>query len=103
MTTRLLALLVLLTIVPAVFVLWFMRAAVTAESESSRQRVREAYRGQLRLVRSRLDPLWRLHVARLTGDGAPAERFDRLDEGKYVNIWLCGPAEKVFEGCVDIK
>ena len=78
MTTRLLALLVLLTIVPAVFVLWFMRAAVTAESESSRQRVREAYRGQLRLVRSRLDPLWRLHVARLTGDGVPAERFDHL-------------------------
>jgi signal transduction histidine kinase len=77
-TTRLLALLVLLTIVPAVFVLWFMRAAVTAESESARQRVREAYRGQLRLVRSRLDPLWRMHLARLTGDGPPAERFDRL-------------------------
>jgi diaminopimelate epimerase len=29
--------------------------------------------------------------------------FDRLDDGKYVNIWLCGPAEKVFEGCVEIK
>jgi signal transduction histidine kinase len=77
-TTRLLALLVLLTIVPAAFVLWFMRAAVTAESESARQSVREAYRGQLRLVRSRLDPLWRMHVARLSGDGVPAVRFDQL-------------------------
>ena len=74
MTTRLFALLVLLTIVPAAFVLWFMNAAVSAENESARQRVREAYRGQLRLVRSRLDPLWRGHAARLAVDGAP-ERF----------------------------
>jgi diaminopimelate epimerase len=29
--------------------------------------------------------------------------FDRLDEGKFVNIWLAGPAEKVFEGSVDVK
>jgi len=76
--TRLFALLVLLTLVPAAFVLWFMNAAVTAESESARQRVREAYRGQLRLVRARLDPLWRAHAARLAGTDTPAERFERL-------------------------
>lgn len=29
--------------------------------------------------------------------------FDRLDDDRYVNIWLCGPAEKVFEGTVSIK
>jgi signal transduction histidine kinase len=77
-TTRLFALLVLLTIVPAAFVLWFMNAAVSAENESARQRVREAYRGQLRLVHARLDPLWRGHAARLAVTGTPAERFERL-------------------------
>ena len=80
-TTRLLALLVVLTILPAAFVVWFMRAAVTAESESAGQRVREAYRGQLRLVRSRLDPLWRAHVARLSAHGTPTEQFERLVTG----------------------
>src|SRR5688572_3509907 len=80
-TRRLLALLVLLTLVPAAFVLWFMTAAVTAEGESARQQAREAYRGQLRLVRARLDPLWRAHAARLAVPGGPAERFERLVAG----------------------
>ena len=50
-------LLALLTVLPAVCVLWFMNDALTRESAASHQRVLEAYRGQLRLVRSRLDPL----------------------------------------------
>ena len=29
--------------------------------------------------------------------------FDRLDDTRYENIWLCGPAEKVYEGTVEIK
>lgn len=29
--------------------------------------------------------------------------FDRIDDGYYENIWLCGPAEKVFEGEVELK
>lgn len=28
--------------------------------------------------------------------------FDRIDDGKFRNIWLCGPAEKVFEGTAEI-
>ena len=28
--------------------------------------------------------------------------YDRIDDGKYENIWLSGPAEKVFEGTADI-
>src|SRR5512134_2556541 len=78
MTARFGALLALLTLVPAAFVLWFMNAAVSAENESAQQRVREAYRGQLRLVRARLDPLWRGQVARLAVGGTPGERFERL-------------------------
>ncbi len=29
--------------------------------------------------------------------------FDRVDDSRYVNIWLCGPAEKAFEGSVEVK
>jgi hypothetical protein len=67
----LLVLLVLLTLLPSAGVLWFMNAAVTSESAAAQQRVMEAYRGQLRLVRARLDPLWRAHVAKLDATGSP--------------------------------
>lgn len=72
-------LLALLTILPAACVLWFMNDALTRESAASHQRVLDAYRGQLRLVRSRLDPIWRAHAARLnTDEGTPEQRFERL-------------------------
>lgn len=29
--------------------------------------------------------------------------FDRIDDNKYENIWLCGPAEKIYEGSIQIK
>lgn len=29
--------------------------------------------------------------------------FDRIDDNRYENIWLCGPADKVFEGNVELK
>ena len=28
--------------------------------------------------------------------------FDRIDDDHYENIWLCGPAEQVFEGTINI-
>jgi signal transduction histidine kinase len=79
MTTRLLVLLVLLTVLPAMGMLWLMNRAVSMETTARQQQVLEAYRGQLRLVRSRLDPLWRAHAAHLEeGDATPEERFTRL-------------------------
>ena len=63
-------LLALLTVLPAACVLWFMNDALTRESAASHQRVLEAYRGQLRLVRSRLDPIWRAHAASLNATGS---------------------------------
>lgn len=33
-----------------------------------------------------------------TPGGRLTVEFDRVDEERFVNIWLCGPAEKVFEG-----
>ena len=72
------ALLALLTLLPSAFVLWFMNDALARESAGARQRVLEAYRGQLRLVRSRLDPIWRAHAGRLNG-GLDSERlFEQL-------------------------
>ena len=72
-------LLALLTVLPAACVLWFMNDALTRESAASHQRVLEAYRGQLRLVRSRLDPIWRAHAATLnTSAGSAPRRFQQL-------------------------
>lgn len=35
--------------------------------------------------------------------GQLSVEFDRMDDNMYENIWLCGPAEKVFEGSVALK
>lgn len=35
--------------------------------------------------------------------GSLTVEYDRVDDDRYVNIWLCGPAEKVFEGSVELK
>jgi len=35
-----------------------------------------------------------------TRGGKLTVEFDRIDEDHYENIWLCGPAEKVFEGAM---
>ncbi len=29
--------------------------------------------------------------------------YDRLDDDRYTNIWLCGPAKRVFEGELEIQ
>jgi diaminopimelate epimerase len=34
--------------------------------------------------------------------GSLTVEFDRVDDTKYANIWLCGPAEKVFEGSITL-
>ena len=34
--------------------------------------------------------------------GTLTVEFDRVDDNKYENIWLCGPAEKVYEGSIDV-
>jgi diaminopimelate epimerase len=37
-----------------------------------------------------------------TKGGKLSVEFDRTDDDVYRNIWLCGPAEKVFEGSLSI-
>lgn len=34
--------------------------------------------------------------------GKLSVEYDRINDGKYQNIWLTGPAEKVYEGSVDV-
>jgi len=90
MTTLLLILLVLLTVLPAMGMLWLMNRAVTTETAARQQQVLEAYRGQLRLVRSRLDPIWRAHAAHLEEGGAtPEQRFTRLVTQEQADVCSC--------------
>jgi signal transduction histidine kinase len=78
--------LALLTVLPTLCVLWFMNDALARESAVSHQRVLDAYRGQLRLVRSRLDPIWHAHAAVLNaGAGTPEQRFERLITSQSVD------------------
>jgi signal transduction histidine kinase len=76
--TRLFVLLILVVVVAAACLLWFMNEAVTAQSAATRQGVLDAYRGQLRLVRGRLDLHWTASAARLQGGGDPGQIFARL-------------------------
>jgi signal transduction histidine kinase len=76
--TSLIVLLVMLTLLPAACVLWFMNEAVQVQSEATRRSVLEGYRAQLRLVRSRVEARWDAHAAQINGTGNPAIRFAQL-------------------------
>lgn len=60
-----LLLLLLAVLVPTGFLLWFMSDAVARQSAASRQMTLDAHRGQLRLLRGRLESFWQPHAARL--------------------------------------
>jgi diaminopimelate epimerase len=38
-----------------------------------------------------------------TKGGNLTVEYDRIDDDRYSNIWLCGPAKKVFEGDVEVR
>jgi diaminopimelate epimerase len=35
--------------------------------------------------------------------GTLTVEYDKTDDTHFENIWLCGPAEKVFEGTLEVK
>ena len=39
----------------------------------------------------------------ITKGGRLSVEFDKVGENNFANIWLCGPAEKVFEGSYELK
>ena len=66
-------------LLPAACVIWFMTEAASNQADAARQRLSDALRGQLRLLRERVDADWRARVRRierLDAGGAPA--FQRL-------------------------
>jgi signal transduction histidine kinase len=77
-SARLVVVLVVLTLLPASLVLWFMNATVASDAVAAQQRIAGAYRGQLRLARSRLDALWRAQADRLNASGDSSREFQRL-------------------------
>ncbi|HLK28418.1 MAG TPA: diaminopimelate epimerase [Puia sp.] len=42
-------------------------------------------------------------VTVITKGGKLTVKYDRIDENTFRDIWLCGPAQRVFEGEVEIK
>jgi len=81
-SARLVVLIAVMTLLPAALVLWFMSATVASDAVAAQQRIAAAYRGQLRLVRSRLDALWRAQADRLNASGDPSTEFQRLITGE---------------------
>jgi hypothetical protein len=66
---------------PTACVLWFMNVAVNNQRAASRRTLAEAYRGQLALLRDRVDAWWALRASDLereTREGAAPAVFERV-------------------------
>ena len=50
---------------PTACVLWFMNVAVNNQRDASRRKLAEAYKGQLALLRDRLDSYWALRASEI--------------------------------------
>ncbi len=86
---RLLALLLVAVVVPSACVLWFMNEAVTNQAASARRSVVDAYRGQLRLLRGRLNGYWQSRAAELESN------LTRNAAGDFQRLVTSGAADSV--------
>ena len=64
-------------LMPTVCVLWFMNEAARTQADAARQSVTNAYRGQLWLIRDRVDSFWAARASALQGmsGGRSAAQF----------------------------
>ena len=63
----------------AVCVIWFMTEAASSQADAARLRLAEALRGQVRLIRERMDADWRAHLLHLhETSGAGVRDFPRI-------------------------
>lgn len=77
---------------PTGCVLWFMNAAVKAQAEAARQGVADAWRGQLRFVRDRVDAYWRERADGLDRvSGGPAEFARQVKGGRADSLIFVKP------------
>ena len=89
--TWLLVLFLILGIVcPTACLVWFMNDAAESQSLAARQEVLEAYRGQLRLVRERVDSYWQSQAARLDTEAA------RRTPEDFAHLVKSGAADSVI-------
>ncbi|HMD70791.1 MAG TPA: ATP-binding protein [Bryobacteraceae bacterium] len=87
----LLALFLLLGVLaPSGSVLWFMNDAARSQAETARRRVTEAYRGQLGMLRERVDARWRERAAALdaAATASPNEFSLPGAAGADAVVWL---------------
>jgi len=104
--------LVLGVLAPTACVLWFMNEAAKGQADSARQSVTQAYRGQMRLIRDRIDSFWTARAAELeanSSESAPAgfarivtQRladsavlFDNSGGLSYPDLLAVGPVDPV--------
>ena len=81
---------------PTACVLWFMNVAVNNQRDASRLTLSEAYRGQLALLRDRVDAYWALRASDLereTREGPAPAVFERVVKlGLADSAVVLGPA-----------
>src|SRR4051812_34800644 len=72
---------------PAACVVWFMNEAAESQAASAKQAVMDAYRGQLKFIRDRVDQAWKARLAELdrqAGIGSPQD-FARIATKKLAD------------------
>ncbi len=78
--------------IPTACVLWFTNQTISIQRETARQKLIEAYRSQLALVRDRLDAYWekrRTELDLLVGSGAAPAVFARAVRTGVADAVIC--------------
>lgn len=88
-TWPLLALLLLVVLVAAGCVLWFLREAMRNERIAMRETLAEAYRGHLSLLQARLTEEWNRDLAGMDGPEPAAARFARCAREGLAESAIC--------------
>jgi len=88
-----LALLLLIVAVAIGCVLWFMREAMRNERLAVREKLAEAYRGQLTLAQQRVGTQWRGALARFDEGGPGAALFAKAAHEHWADSVICFDAE----------
>src|SRR5580704_2970204 len=84
-----LVLLLVVVLVAIGCVLWFMREAMSNERLAVREKLAEAYRGQLALVQAQLIERWDQQLGRLGGTEGDAARFARCVREGLADSVVC--------------